>query len=120
METWMARTIRSPRWLVLFNCCCWWPLLSSVTVGAQEFQTAGNQAQATAKKDQCSISGTVVALAGGGPLRKAHVRLESADDRMPSTTVMTDGDGRFELKAIDPGRYRLQILRVGYVNQTYG
>jgi hypothetical protein len=34
-----------------------------------------------AKTDECHIAGTVITLAGGEPLRKARVRLESQADR---------------------------------------
>src|SRR5262249_23477454 len=70
-------------------------------VGAQEAKPP------TAKKDQGRIAGGVVTLAGGEPLRKARIRLESQADRTKSLSVSTDAGGRFELKALDPGSYRL-------------
>jgi|tagenome__1003787_1003787.scaffolds.fasta_scaffold20989340_6 protocatechuate 3,4-dioxygenase beta subunit len=72
------------------------------------------------KKDQCRIAGTVVTLAGSEPLRKARVRLESQEDRTRSISAVTDSGGHFELKALDPGGYRLHVTRVGYVTQIYG
>jgi hypothetical protein len=74
----------------------------------------------TPKKDQCRITGTVVTLAGGEPVRKARVRLQSQEDRMRLVSALTDSGGHFELKALDPGGYRLHVSRVGYVMQIYG
>jgi hypothetical protein len=78
------------------------------------------KATPTAKKDQCSIAGMVVKLAENEPLRKARVRLESVDDHTHSIGVTTDGSGHFELKGLDPGRYKLTASRVGFVTYEYG
>ena len=72
------------------------------------------------KKDECRISGTVVKLAGSEPLKNARVRLLSTDDRFVSHSVTTDAGGRFDLKGLDPGRYRLVVQRDGFVTQAYG
>jgi hypothetical protein len=103
----MARRILALLALVL--------MVSGWPVQGQELKSA-----ATKKKDECSISGTVVTLAGGEPLRKARVRLESQEDRMRSISAISDAGGRFEMKALDPGGYRLHVSRVGYVTQIYG
>ena len=78
------------------------------------------KATPTAKKDQCSIAGMVVKLAESEPLRKARVRLQSLDDRTHSIGVTTDASGRFELKGLDPGRYKLTASRAGFVTYEYG
>ena len=75
---------------------------------------------AAPKKDQCSIAGTVVKLAGGEALRKARVHLQSVEDQTHSISVPTDTGGRFELKELDPGKYKLRVSRVGFVTQEYG
>lgn len=93
-------------------------LLLCVLAGAAMAQAP--KATPTAKKDQCSISGMVVKLAESEPLRKARVRLQSADDHTHSITVTTDAGGRFELKGLDPGRYKLTASRVGFVTYEYG
>ena len=72
------------------------------------------------RKDQCKISGIVVKLGGSEPLRKAHVRIEDADERSRSISVSTDAAGHFELKDLDPGRYRLHVSRAGFVTEEYG
>ena len=72
------------------------------------------------KQDQCRLSGMVVKLAGSEPLRKARVRLQSVDEPTHSIAVVTDEAGRFELKGLDPGHYRLTASRLGYVTSEYG
>ena len=72
------------------------------------------------KSDECSIVGMVVKLAGSEPLTKARVHLQSMEDRTRSISTVTNAGGRFELKGIDAGRYRLTVSRVGFVTQEYG
>src|SRR5712672_4549198 len=72
------------------------------------------------KKEECSIAGMVVKLADSEPLRRARVILHSADDRTRSIAVLTDAAGHFQLKGIEPGRYELNVNRVGFVTQIYG
>jgi hypothetical protein len=74
----------------------------------------------TPTPEQCKVSGMVVKLAGSEPLRKARVQLWSQDDQSHSVSAMTDPGGRFALKGIDPGRYKLIVSRAGYVTQEYG
>jgi hypothetical protein len=81
---------------------------------------ARSSANVTSKKDECSIAGMVVKLAASEPLRKVTVQLDSADDRTRSIFTSTDAGGRFQLKRLDPGRYRLLVMRNGFVSQEYG
>jgi protocatechuate 3,4-dioxygenase beta subunit len=80
----------------------------------------GSKTTPTPKQDQCRVAGMVVKLAGSEPLRKTKVTLQSEDDRTRIVAVVTDAGGRFELKGIDPGRYRLRASRLGYVSSEYG
>jgi len=77
-------------------------------------------AQPPPKKDECRIAGTVVKLAGSEPLKNARIRLLSQDDRTLSRGVVSDAAGRFDLKGVSPGRYRLVVHREGFVSQSYG
>jgi protocatechuate 3,4-dioxygenase beta subunit len=92
-----------------------WSLLLGSSGLAQALKTTP-----TPKQEQCRIAGMVVKLAGSEPLRKTRVSLQSMDDRTRTVVVVTDTDGRFELKGIDPGRYRLKASRQGYVSYEYG
>jgi hypothetical protein len=84
-------------------------------------QTAsGNPAVIRRKTDECTISGMVVKLAGSEPLKTATVQLQSLQDLAHTISVMTDMGGRFALKGIDPGRYRLKVSHTGFVTQEYG
>ena len=74
----------------------------------------------TSAENECAISGTVVKLAGNEPLGKATVQLESLEDPDRTMAAFTDGEGRFELKKIEPGKYKLKASRAGYVVQEYG
>jgi protocatechuate 3,4-dioxygenase beta subunit len=75
---------------------------------------------AVKKRDEASVSGTVVTLAGSEPLRKARVLVQSTADRMRMISATTDPGGHFEIKGLQPGPYQLTVSRVGYVTQKYG
>lgn len=70
--------------------------------------------------DKATIAGQVVKAATGEPLKKAWVALRKAEGRSERHTAITDASGRFTLKGIEPGRYRLWAARNGYVRQEYG
>ncbi len=91
-------------------------LLAGSLAGAQ----SRNPTTETAKPIACSVSGVVVKMLGSVPLPSSTVRLQSADDRTPTYSAVTDLGGHFEIKGIDPGRYRLHVIRNGYVTQEYG
>ena len=74
----------------------------------------------TSKEDQCSISGMVVKMAGSVPLRKAHLLLRNVEDRTRRIAAVTNADGRFAMKGIEPGSYRLSVSRLGFVTEQYG
>jgi hypothetical protein len=67
------------------------------------------------------IRGRITAADSGRPLRRARVRLMGAGlgpDRQPTTS--TDIEGRYELAAVPPGRYRVAVDRAGYLPLEYG
>jgi Carboxypeptidase regulatory-like domain len=94
-------------------------VLSSVGVLSASAQ-AGQAASDPAKPTACSVSGLVVKLQGSVPLPSSTVRLQSVDDHTRTFSGVTDVGGHFEVKGIDPGRYRLRVIRNGYVTQEYG
>jgi protocatechuate 3,4-dioxygenase beta subunit len=68
----------------------------------------------------CTVQGTVLAADSGKPLKSAQVRLNESDAKSPhSYRASTDGDGRFSIKNITPGRYRFFSSKNGYVSQQY-
>jgi hypothetical protein len=62
----------------------------------------------------------VVKLDGSAPLKSARVELGNAEDYSHAYAATTDEGGRFALKGVGPGRYRLSVSRNGFVNQEYG
>jgi hypothetical protein len=81
---------------------------------------ARNPASEPLKPTGCSVSGMVVKLQGSVPLPSSTVRLQSVDDRTRTFSGVTDAGGRFLVNGIDPGRYRLRVIRNGYITQEYG
>ena len=69
--------------------------------------------------ETAAIEGLVVASGSGEPLKKARVFLHSLDRDRPLAAT-TDAGGKFTLKNIEPGRYRLSAERDGYIGQDYG
>ncbi len=74
----------------------------------------------TEKDEECSIAGMVVAMEGSVPLRKARVVLQSTEDQARGISTVTTADGRFTLKRLAPGSYRLSVSRAGFVFFEYG
>jgi hypothetical protein len=65
-----------------------------------------------------SIQGRVTAADTGAPIRRVEVRAIS--ERGTSRLATTDGDGRFELRNLPAGEYRLTASKSGFVSLTYG
>lgn len=84
-------------------------------------------AQETKPEDKCSLEGKVLHVASGEPVKKADVMLRRAD-RNPGTegaapttySTSTDAGGKFAMKDIEPGKYRLSVSRAGFVTAEYG
>ena len=92
-------------------------LCSAISVSAQ---TSSLNPRPDPKPEEASVSGMVVRLAGDEPLKAASVELQSLENRAHTASTVTDAGGRFEIKGIDPGRYRLSVSRNGFVPQEYG
>lgn len=71
-----------------------------------------------------TIEGQVLDQATGAPLRKAALLLRRIEGRPgmgePPNVATADEAGRFLIKEVPPGRYRLVGERNGYVRQDYG
>lgn len=88
--------------------------------GLLAFAAKAQNTQKTEKDDDCAIAGTVVAMEGSVPLRKARVVLRSTEDQARGISTITTADGRFTLKGLAPGSYRLSVSRTGFVTNEYG
>lgn len=98
--------------------------LSGTVLAALAPSGAANTANAAKadkdKDDTCRVSGMVVKMVDGSPLKNATVRLENDSDREHIIAAKTAADGRFELRNVPSGRYKLKVKRNGYVEQEYG
>jgi hypothetical protein len=66
-----------------------------------------------------TVAGTVVNSVSGDPVRGATMALTGpADDQVLATTRSGD-DGRFALKAMPAGKYRLRASHRGYITSLY-
>jgi Carboxypeptidase regulatory-like domain len=72
------------------------------------------------KEESCSVSGIVIKMADSAPLRKAHLSLTSVDDPNRTVSAITNADGHFAMKGIEPGSYRLSVSRLGFVTGEFG
>jgi protocatechuate 3,4-dioxygenase beta subunit len=104
-----------PALLVLFGLV----VVSSAGASSAAAQSR-NPTTDAGKSTACSVSGLVVKLQGSVPLPSSTVRLQSVDDHTRTFSGVTDASGRFLVNGIDPGRYRLRVIRNGYVTQEYG
>jgi len=64
------------------------------------------------------IRGRVLATDGGGPIRRAQVRISGSD--VAPKASMTDAEGRFEFRDLPAGRFTLQASKSGFVSVQYG
>jgi hypothetical protein len=65
-----------------------------------------------------SIQGRVTTADSGAPIRRAEVRAMARTGI--SRLATTDGDGRFDLRDLPAGEYRLSVSKSGFVPLTYG
>lgn len=86
-------------------------------------------AQAPAKtvakpEDLCSLSGRILNGVTGEPIRRATLNLMRADpspnDPPLLYTTSSNAEGQFAMKDIEPGKYRLNATRNGFVSLVYG
>lgn len=74
---------------------------------------------ATAKTGTAQLSGRVVSLESGRPLRRATVRAFGSEVR-EGRSATTDADGRWTLKGLPAGKYAVSVTKGGYVTLSYG
>ncbi|MBS1827544.1 MAG: carboxypeptidase regulatory-like domain-containing protein [Acidobacteria bacterium] len=77
---------------------------------------------ATKPEELCKLDGVVKHAITGEPVRKATLYLQPMDSRgmsIPSTTV-TNAEGKFSMKEVEPGQYRFYADKPGFVRTPYG
>ena len=106
--------------------------LVSVTALTFGLLLTGQQAPAPAAaaepkpENLCTIEGKVVNANTGEPVPKAVLTMRSAEPPRgpmgppPSFTTTSGADGRFAMKDLAPGNYRLHVMRNGFVMTEYG
>ena len=65
-----------------------------------------------------SLRGRVVASDTGSVVRRAQVRISSAD--IGTKTAFTDAQGRYEFKDLPAGRFNVSVSKAGFVTMQYG
>src|SRR5262249_35179499 len=65
------------------------------------------------------IRGRVIAAAGERPLAKVEVRAVAGEQHV-NKTVLTDGNGRFQIGNLPAGRYVVTTARQNYVSASFG
>jgi len=90
--------------------------------------------QVATPPEKASIAGSVLRSVSGGPLSRAELRLTRVPTEDGATpfiyipgqesdglpTVQTGIDGKFLMKDLDPGQYRMTVSRNGYAPQNFG
>jgi protocatechuate 3,4-dioxygenase beta subunit len=106
--------------------------LSCLTLAAQvQVRVSNPNAPAvdqppTRPEDLGAVEGSVFNAATGEPVKKAAVlmtRTDVAPNRnspQQSYSTATDAAGRFTMKDIEPGKYRMTVTRNGFVTMAYG
>jgi len=98
-------------------------LLSVLLLASQQQPPAPPE---TKPEDLCTVEGQVQSSATGAPIRKAEITLRGSERpagamAMPTTyTAAADVGGKFVIKDVEPGKYRLSIHRTGFVDAQYG
>ena len=82
-------------------------------------QARATPPRADAPRGTAVIRGQIMAADTGAPIRRAQVRISSADAR-ESRVAATDAQGRFEIKELPAGRYTVAASKGGFVSLQYG
>ena len=94
-------------------------VFNATVLSAQDFAPAPQRSRSQRVDPlTSSIHGRVTTADTGSPIRGAEVRLE-IDGRF-SRLVTTDSEGRYELRSLPAGTYRLTVSRTGFITLEYG
>jgi outer membrane cobalamin receptor len=83
-------------------------------VSAQQPARAGMPGGAGAGPPAAVLAGVVVDSASGQPLVTATVEVRAAADGAVVAGALTDGEGRFRIQGLLPGRYVVRATTLGY------
>ena len=92
--------------------------LATAAARAQVPGMPGRDASAP-KTGTAQLSGRVISLESGRPLRRATVRAVGPELR-EGRSATTDGDGRWTIKGLPAGKYVVSVTKGGYVTLSYG
>ncbi len=81
---------------------------------------AAQQKAAPGRIAPATIVGHVAAARGGEAIRHALVNLVRTDSAVRVAAALTDGEGRFSFGGVQPGRYRIELERVGFEPEPGG
>ncbi len=76
--------------------------------------------QPTETPKKARIEGKAVHAITGEPIRKASISLNGASAGRQGVSTVTDQNGAFFFENVEPGEYRLQGDKAGFVRTTYG
>lgn len=75
-----------------------------------------NAQDAAPKHDEPFLAGTIVYDPGSHPLKKVVVQAIAEDQRQTGTySATSDGEGRFRIDPVTPGRYRMFLEKTGFI-----
>jgi len=75
--------------------------------------------------DLCTLEGQVVDASTGQPLRKANLSLNLVGGNVGGITAnhnysaTSDPAGKYSVSGLEPGRYRINVNHIGYLNTEY-
>lgn len=95
------------------------PLPAPGAAGRGQRPARAQVLRADAPRGTAAMRGQIVAADNGAPIRRAQVRVTSAEAR-EARIATTDAQGRFEIKELPTGRYTLTASKAGFVALQYG
>jgi protocatechuate 3,4-dioxygenase beta subunit len=99
-------------------------MIAAIAAYAQHESSGYGAGAEDLTQTQGAISGTITAADSRAPLKKVALLLVPADRQPDGTSssysTTTNAEGAYELKGVQPGRYRLWASRNGYVRHEYG
>ncbi len=92
-----------------------WLLTAALVFGFQDAQLRGAAVQLT--QTSGGIRGQVFDARGGRPLSGASISVSQVGE---ARNAVSDSDGRYEIRGLEPGEYRLFVRAAGYLEAQYG